>query len=76
MIDSSKVYILILVEVTLTFIQGCRCARKQQTYGPIISQNFQSIWILLYLVGLMNLMLIYFVWEIFKGESPILGGTN
>ena len=43
MIDTVILYILILVWLTLTLIQGHRNG-KANTSAPIISQSFQSIW--------------------------------
>ena len=46
---------------------------KTKSSAPIISQSFQLVWmefgLLLRLVGVMNLILIYFVHSVFKGEN-------
>ena len=61
-IDTIKLYILILVLLTLT--QGHRSARKQKLLRQLsIWQSFQSVWIefdtLLRCVGAINLLLIF-----------------
>ena len=68
MIDTIELYILILVWPLLWRSQECK---KAKDYLPIISQNFQSIWmefgVLSRLVGVMNLILI--LSHLFKGED-------
>ena len=60
MIDTTKLYILMLVYLTLTLIQGQGGARKQTAFVSVILYSFQWIWmecsVLLRFIGLMSLM--------------------
>ena len=74
MIDAIVLYILILAQLTLTFIQSQRSARKQKTSAPIISHSFQLIskefGILLRLVDVMNHILILYRPFTFQKREP------
>ena len=58
----------------MILIQGHKSVRKIKTSVPVISQRFQLIWIdfgiPLIPVSVMNLILVYLVYLIFKGENP------
>ena len=75
-VNTSALYILILVYLTLTLIQGHRCVRKEKKSALIISQSFQSIWIesglLSSLVSVANLMFILFRSFNILGREPDL----
>ena len=62
MTDAIKLYVLILVWVTVALIQGNRDARKQKICLPVILQSYQSVWtefsIVFRLIDLMNLEII------------------
>ena len=59
-IETTNFYILIIVPMTFTFIQGHNCMKKIKTFCLIFSSISQSIWMesgmLPKLVGLFKLM--------------------
>ena len=72
LIDTIELYMLILVLLAVTFIQGHRCARKQE-YLRQLSQSFQSIWIefgVVLSLGVMNLVLILSYPLNIQGREP------
>ena len=45
MIDTIMLYILVLVKLPLTLIQGHRSAREQILLRQVISKSLQSMWV-------------------------------
>ena len=74
MIDTIELYILIQVLLTLTLIQGQRSARIKNFCGNYFTKfpsDLKGVGILLRLVCVMNLILIYVVRSMLKGEKPV-----
>ena len=60
-INATELYILMLVLVTLTLLQGQRGCNKAKVFASLISYSSQSIWMdfgmLLILAGVIHLIL-------------------
>ena len=70
-IDAIVLFMLILVLLGLTLIQGHRSVRKQKLLRQLSHIDLNKKWYtVVSYVGLMNLILIYLVHLVFKGENP------